>query len=218
MIRDSSLKKEGMSSLSKRIFNSLRNDILDGKYKRGDKLVELKLARELGVSRTPIREGLKQLEFEGLVENIPNKGTVVNSVSSQDINDILTIRLAIEGIAVEWTIDRMDEEILKELKETCELMEFYTAKKDVEKILDLNTQFHEIIYKASGSRYLNNILNDFQSYMKGARKKSLYSEGRLQSALQEHIEIMSAFEDKDKERAKELLRKHIMRLKHNINK
>lgn len=213
MGRDIFLEKEGITSLSSKIFNVLREDILDGKYGQGDKLVEVKLAEELGVSRTPVREGLKQLELEGLVENIPNKGFVVKGISSQDVSDILTIRLAIEGIAVEWAIDRMDKDDLEEMKEICELMEFYTLKEDVEKILELNTQFHEVIYKSTKSRYLNLILKDFQQYMKGIRKKSLKSPGRLESAMGEHKEILDAFIKKDKQKAKEVLYKHINTLK-----
>ncbi|RKD34160.1 GntR family transcriptional regulator [Thermohalobacter berrensis] len=203
-------------SLSTKIFNFLRDSILDGKYKQGDKLVEIKLAKELGVSRTPVREGLKQLELEGLVENIPNKGVIVKGISEQDISDILTIRLAIEGIAAQWAVERMTNEDFKELKEIYELMEFYTYyKKDVEKILELNTEFHELIYKASKSRYLEYILKGFQRYMKGVRKKSLNTEGRLEEALNEHKEILKAFEERNPKKAKEVLEKHITKLKEN---
>lgn len=203
-------------SLSSKIFNKLRDDILDGKYRHGEKLTEVKLAKELGVSRTPIREALKQLELEGLVDNIPNRGVVVKGISKRDMNDILSIRSAVEGIAAEWAIERMDKGITKELKEICDLMEFYTMKKDYEKILELNTEFHDTIYRATKSRYLEHMLKDFQQYIKGIRQNSLRTPGRLESALEEHTQIVEAFEEKNIKKAKRILEKHIGTLKGNI--
>jgi len=202
-------KEKNKSSLSSKIFNVLRDNILEGKYVHDEKLIEVKLAQELGVSRTPVREALKQLELEGLVENIPNKGVVVKGISKQDISDIYTIRLAIEGIAVEWAMERMSEEDVEKLKEIYELMEFYTLKKDYLKISELNTQFHEVIYKATKSRYLEQVLKDFQYYIKTTRNKSLRTPGRLESALEEHKEILDAFITKDPKKAREVLENHI---------
>lgn len=202
-------KEKNKSSLSSKIFNVLRDNILEGKYVHDEKLIEVKLAQELGVSRTPVREALKQLELEGLVENIPNKGVVVKGISKQDISDIYTIRLAIEGIAVEWAMEKMSEEDVEKLKEIYELMEFYTLKKDYLKISELNTQFHEVIYKATKSRYLEQVLKDFQYYIKTTRNKSLRTPGRLESALEEHREILDAFITKDPKKAREVLENHI---------
>lgn len=201
-------KKEN-KSLTSIIFDKIREDILLGKYSRGDKIVEAKLADELGVSRTPVREALKQLELDGLVDNIPNRGVIVKGISKQDIRDIFTLRLAIEGIAVRWAIERMDDEDLDKLKEIFELMEFYTFKKDVDKIAELNTQFHETIYNATKSRYLEHVLTDFQYFMKTTRYKSLSSPGRLESALGEHKKVLEAFIERDIERATEALLTHV---------
>lgn len=206
------------SSLSSKIFNILRDNILDGKYSYNEKLIETKLADELGVSRTPVREALKQLELEGLVENIPNRGVIVKGISKQDIGDIYTIRMAIEGIAAEWAILRMSDDDFSKLKEVYELMEFYTFKKDVAKISELNTKFHEIIYKATQSRYLEQVLKDFQYYIKSTRNKSLKTPGRLESALKEHKLILEAFLEKDTTRAKQFLIDHIETSKMNALK
>lgn len=202
-------KEKNKSSLSSKIFNVLRDNILEGKYAHDEKLIEVKLAQELGVSRTPVREALKQLELEGLVENIPNKGVVVKGISKQDISDIYAIRLAIEGIAVEWAMERMSDEDVEKLKEIYELMEFYTLKKDYLKISELNTQFHEVIYKATKSRYLEQVLKDFQYYIKTTRNKSLRTPGRLESALEEHREILDAFIARDPQKARAVLENHI---------
>ncbi len=109
-------KKEN-KSLTSIIFEKIREDILNGMYNPGEKIVEAKLADELGVSRTPVREALKQLELDGLVENIPNRGVIVKGVTAQDIKDIYTIREAIEGIAAKWSVERMSQEELDSLKE-----------------------------------------------------------------------------------------------------
>ena len=107
----------------------MRDRILNEEYENGQKLNELSLANELKISRTPIREALKQLELEGLVESIPNKGVYVKGFSPRDIDDMFEIRLALEGLAIQLAIDRMDEIHLVKIKDVFELMEFYTGKK-----------------------------------------------------------------------------------------
>lgn len=205
----------GRLSLTSKIFNIIRDDILNGKYSEGEKLVEAKLAEELGVSRTPVREALKQLELDGMVENIPNRGVIVKGITKQDIQDIFTIRTAIEGIAAAWAVERITEEELQDLKEAYELMEFYAFKKDIEKFAEFNTKFHETIYKATKSRYLEQVLKDFQYYMKQSRKKSLQIEGRMEDALREHKEILDAFLERNKEKAEKALTMHVNNSKKN---
>ena len=202
-------------SLTSKIFHILREDILNGKYIEGEKLVEAKLAEDLGVSRTPVREALKQLELDGIVENIPNRGVVVLGVSMQDIEDIFEIRYAIEGISAKWAVDRITEEELAALKESYELMEFYTFKNDLIKFAEINTRFHEIIYKATKSRFLEQVLKDFQYYMKKVRIKSLQVEGRMEDSLKEHKEVLDAFVARDKDWAERALTLHVKNSKKN---
>lgn len=208
-------KKENRS-LTSIIFDRIREEILNNKYKVGEKIVEAKLAEELGVSRTPVREALKQLELDGLVENIPNRGVVVKGITSQDIADIYTIRMEIEGIAARWCVERMDETHIDTLKEIFELMEFYTFKKDVDKCFELNTKFHETIYMATKSRYLEHVLKDFQIFMKATRIKSLKTEGRMEDSLEEHKLIMEALVNKDVSLAVERIKNHINNSRKNV--
>lgn len=197
-------------SLRGKIFNILRQQILDGKYKAGDSLVETKLAEELGVSRTPIREAIRQLELEGLVISIPNKGVVVKGITEKDIEDIYTIRMVLEGLAAKWAVEKITVDELKELQDKYELMEFYTAKGDMEQVAKLNTEFHEIIFKATKSGVLQHILTDFQYYVQLARYKSLKSPGRAQKALEEHKKILEAFMKKDLLAAESSVTQHII--------
>lgn len=201
-------KKEN-KSLTSLIFDKIREDILNNKYAAGEKIVEAKLAEELGVSRTPVREALKQLELDGLVDNIPNRGVVVKGISDQDIHDIYTIRVAIEGIAARWAVERMDENVVDDLKEIYDLMEFYTFKNDIDKIFELNTKFHETIYMATKSRYLEQVLKDFQLFIKSTRNRSLQCAGRSKHALEEHKAILDGFLERDAEKAFEATVKHI---------
>ncbi len=208
-------KKEN-KSLTSLIFDRIREDILNGRYLTGDKLVEIKLADELGVSRTPVREALKQLELDGLVDNIPNRGVVVKGISQDDIDDILTIRLCIEGLVGQWAAERILDEEVKELEEIFDLMEFYTSKGDVDKIFELNTKFHETLYKATKSRYLEGVLKDFQLFIKSSRNNSLKTAGRLFTALEEHRNILDAIKNHDRESTRNSLVKHISESNENI--
>lgn len=203
-------------SLRGRVFSILRQQILDGKYLPGDSIIETKLAEELGVSRTPIREAIRQLELEGLVDCIPNKGVIVRGITEKDIVDIYTIRKLLEGLAAKWAVEKITDDELAELKNTYELMEFYTAKGDIEQVAKLNTAFHKIIFKATRSSVLQHILTDFQYYVQWARYESLKSPGRPQKALKEHKEIVDAFFRRDGEEAERLVTEHIINSSANL--
>ena len=196
-------------SLGSKIFILLRDRILNESYKCGDKLNELTLAKELKISRTPIREALKQLELEGLVESIPNKGVYVKGFSPRDIDDMFEIRLSLEGLAVSFAIDRMDEVHLAKIKEVFELLEFYTTKGDFDKVNDFNILFHESIYQATQSTYFEQILKDIHYYVSVTSRHSIARPERLESSLLEHRAILEAIIDRDKEEATERIQRHI---------
>ena len=132
-------------SLADQVFERLENDILSGKYQRGEIITELQLCSELGVSRTPVREALRRLFQEHLIEDSP-KGTQVLGISRKDFEDMSAIRLRIEGLAVRGFIENADEDSLKELKEAIDFQEFYLSRKDAEHLKMLDGRFHEIIY------------------------------------------------------------------------
>lgn len=196
-------------SLRGRIFNQLQNDIINGKYQEGDNLIETKLSEELGVSRTPIREAIRQLELEGLVQSIPNKGAIVKGISPQDIQDIYTIRMMIEGLAARWAAEKITSEELEELKEAIELEEFYTLKNDTEHLQKFDSRFHDIIFKASKSKPLMHTLSTFHHYVQKARAASLASPGRAQKALEEHKAILLAIIERNAAKAEKLTTEHV---------
>ena len=192
-----------------KIFEKLESSILSGKYKYGDTLNEIKLAEEMGVSRTPDREALRQLELEGLVAYIPNKGVVVRGLSKEDIKDIYEIRLVIEGMTARRAAENITDEELAELKEYIELEEFYTARDDAKQLSRLDTCFHETIYKACGSRLLAKTLKAFHNYVKSVRDISLSSPERARETYLEHKAIYEAIRDRDRELAEILMEQHI---------
>jgi DNA-binding GntR family transcriptional regulator len=196
-------------SLSEKVYRFLRDGIAEGRYQTGDCLIEMKIAEELGVSRTPVREALKQLELEDLVSSHPNRGVVVKSFTNEDLQDVSTIRHLLEGQAAFWAAQRVTDEQLKELKEVVELMEFYTAKNDITHLVALDTRFHELIYEASGSRTIRHILASLHHNIRKARQSSLTLPDRAPNSLAEHLSIYHAIEQKDAQAAKEYMEAHV---------
>ena len=201
------------NSLRGRIYDQVRYDIINGRYQRGDNLVELKLAEEYGVSRTPIREALLQLEQEGLVSYEPNRGIIVQGISDQDIEDIYTIRKLIEGLAAYWAASRITPEEIKQMQEVIDLMEFYTGKNDVEKVTKLDAQLHNLILQASKSKPLQQALGSFMHYIQRARTFSLQTPGRPAQSFAEHKDILAALEAKDPEKARRAMNRHVASVK-----
>lgn len=203
-------------SLTSKVFHEIKNGIIQGKYKEGESLVETKLARELGVSRTPVREAIRLLEFEGLVSYRPNRGAVVEGISTQDIDDIYAIRTMIEGLAARWAVKNINDQELAQLIETQDLMEFYASKDDIEHFTKLDTKFHEIIYRASKSRPLWQVLNNFHDMVQRVRKLSITNSGRIAKTVEEHRRIVDAIKAKDEKSAELAMTNHVMGVVSNL--
>ncbi len=204
-------------SLSNSLFNQLRIDILQGKLKAGEKLTEQRICAEYVVSRTPVREAFQKLENDGLIETIPNRGAFVVGVSDRDIEDMYELRKAYEAIAVRWAIQRITEEEFQQLQEAYEFMEFYTMKKDIEKMLNINMQFHQLIYNAAHNHMLLHTLTNFQIYTKQRRGTKTYADNYLEEVLAEHQEIFQAFSAKDEEAAAAAIVRHLDNAKKRAN-
>jgi len=206
------------NSLRVKVFKEIEKDILNGVFSPGDSLIEHKLSTELGVSRTPVREALRQLELEGLVKTVPNKGAVVVGVSQKDIEDIYAIRMQIEGLAAKWSAENINDEELAALREVVELQEFYVEKGDYLQVWHLDNRFHEIIYDTCRSRPLKFMLSNFHNYIQKARAVSFKSTGRAVLAVREHRNILEAIGVHNGEKAQELTELHIKNAKDNLLK
>lgn len=203
-------------SLRGRVFNKLREDILSGKYSQNDELKETTISLELGVSRTPVREALRQLELEGLVNIIPNKGAYVNGISEKDIHDIYSIRSYLEGLCAKWACEYITQEQIDNLEEVVYLSEFHIKKEHHEQVVELDNKFHQLIYEASGSKILKHILSDFHHYVERVRKITLSSDLRAVNSNKEHAAILEAIKQRDGEKAEALAHEHIMNTIKNI--
>lgn len=208
-------------SLGSRVFQQIREDILNGRYKENDELRENTIGKELGVSRTPVREALRQLELEGLVAIVPNRGAYVTGISQKDIWDIYRIRSMLEGLCARWAAENITEKELDKLEEAILLSEFQMKKESgfsADQVAALDGRFHTILYDASGSRILSHVLTDFHRYVQRARKFSVVSQERARKSIREHRQILRAIRDRDGEMAEQLANEHIMHVMENLKK
>lgn len=208
-------------SLSGRAFQKIRDNILKGKYKEHEELRENTIGKELGVSRTPVREALRQLELEGLVSIIPNKGAYVTGISQKDVSDIYVIRSMLEGLCARWATEYITEEQLDQLDEIMLLSEFHIKKEGagvVDQVTELDSKFHEVLYEASNSKMLGHVLTDFHKYVQLARKSSMVSEERARKSIREHRQLLRAIRDKDADLAEQLANEHVLHVIQNLKK
>ena len=205
-------------SLSSRVFRTIREDILSGKYATNEELKEKNIGEDLGVSRTPVREALRQLELEGLVSIIPNKGAFVVGVSLKDIKDIYEMRTLLEGLCAKWAAEHITREQLAELEENVFLSEFHAGKENWEQILELDNRFHELLYEASDSRELIHVLRDYHQYVQRIRKITLSNKERVKDSTAEHMLIVEALKKHDAATAQQCAQLHIRNTISNMDK
>lgn len=205
-------------SLRGRVFNKIREDILEGKYKDHEELKEVAIGEELGVSRTPVREAFRQLELEGLIQIVPNKGAYVTGITAKDVHDIYMIRSLLEGLCAKWATEKITEEQLEEMEENVYLADFHASKGHLDQMAELDNRFHHILYEACSSKQLQRLLVDFHEYVLRVRKKTLSNGGRGQVSNDEHRQIMEAIKSKDADKAELLANAHMINAYDNMVK
>lgn len=215
MARNQMSENKDKYSLRGRIYQQLRNDILSGKYEAKTELREVALGEEMGVSRTPVREALRQLALEGLVEILPNKGAYVIGISDKDIYDIYVIRSLLEGMCARWATEYIKKNQIEEMEESVLLSEFYLNKVIMIRFTKWMAVFMKL-YEASNSKILNHVLSDFHCYVQQARRQSISKENRAFQSLDEHRAILEAIKNKDGDLAEKLTTQHIKNTIENI--
>lgn len=205
-------------SLRGRVFHHLREDILSGKYKEGDELKEVAIGEELGVSRTPVREAFRQLELEGLIQIIPNKGAYVTGITEKDVKDIYMIRSLLEGLCARWACEHITDAQMEEMEENIYLSKFHAQKGHLEQLAELDNRFHEILYEACNSKMLEHQLRDFHEYVLRVRKKTLSNVNRGPKSNEEHELLMEAIKAKDANKAEKLANMHMINAYENMVK
>ena len=204
-------------SLADQVFEHLETDILSGKYQKGESLTESKLSAELGVSRTPIREALRRLEQEHLIEEAP-KGVVVVGISEKDLEDIFTVRLKLEGPVAAMAALNYTDEQLAVIREALEFQEFYLNKNDPDRIKSMDSRFHETIYKMSGSTVLYDVLEPLHKKILKYRKASVSNTSRAEASVAEHRAVYEALAARDSQKVERLVTEHLMNAYHHICK
>ena len=195
-------------SLADQVFDHLENDILSGKYQRGEILTESKLSAELGVSRTPIREALRRLEQEHIIEE-SGKGSVVIGINEKDLEDIFMIRKSLECQVAALAAKNRTEEQLKQLREALEFQEFYLNKKDPDQIKLMGSRFHETLYKLSGSTAFYDTLVPLHKKIQKYRRASVTNSSRAEASVAEHRKIYEAIEAKNTALAAKYASEHV---------
>ena len=195
-------------SLADQVFDHLENDILSGKYQRGEILTESKLSAELGVSRTPIREALRRLEHEHIIEE-SGKGSVVIGINEKDLEDIFMIRKSLECQVAALAAKNRTEEQLKQLREALEFQEFYLNKKDPDQIKLMDSRFHETLYKLSGSTAFYDTLVPLHKKIQKYRRASVTNSSRAEASVAEHRKIYEAIEAKNTALAAKYASEHV---------
>ena len=200
---------KGESSLADEIVQILRSRIINGEYAIGEKLVENKIAKELKVSRTPVREAFKQLTKENLIEYVPNKGCFAKGFEQSDLQDIYAVRIAVEQLAGAWAIKNKTDEDMARLKEQLEVMSLYTASGMVEKLIQADEEFNNVLYQMARSRFITQALRSYQEYIDLARQGILARRENLPEILEEHKSIYGAVDAGDEEAAKAAVERHL---------
>ncbi len=191
------------------VFNTLRQAILTGDLKPGERLLEIHLANKLGVSRTPIREAIRKLELEGLVIMIPHRGAEVAQITEKSMLDVLEVRRAIDVLCVELACERITQEAMDELEKACDAFAEAVENKDIKMIAKADVALHDIIVQATGNARLSQLINNLSEQMYRYRFEYLKDSSRHVSLIEEHRIIYESIVKRDKEEARNAARLHI---------
>ena len=204
------------TTIRKRIYEHLREQLLNGEIAPLEHLIEAKIAKEIGTSRTPVREALHSLELEGLIESIPRVGYVVKPINEQEVGEICEIRMAIEGVAARWAIEKAHKKLIEELKKNISISDEKVSKGDVKAFVDMDAQFHEIISKFSGSKRLRELAQTLRRHMLRYRIQSIYSVDNVLRAIDGHKGILRAIGKRNLEEVNRTIQHHMEQSKRDI--
>ncbi len=191
------------------VFNTLRQAILTGELKPGERLMELHLADRLGVSRTPVREAIRRLELEGLVTMIPRRGAEVARITEKSMSDVLEVRRTLDALCAELACDRITEEGLARLLKGCDQFEQCVATKDSRKIAQADVALHDIIVEATGNRRLVQMVHNLSEQMYRYRFEYIKDSSQHETLVKEHRIIYESIVNKDKDTAAAAAKLHI---------
>lgn len=191
------------------VFNTLRQAILKGELKPGERLMEIQLAQRLGVSRTPIREAIRKLELEGLVTMVPRKGAEVAQITEKSLRDVLEVRKALEELAMQIACDKISDDILGDLEIALDEFKKSINSKELTAIAEADVNFHDVIYNATSNEKLIQILNNLREQMYRYRIEYIKDYSSHKRIIEEHQLIIDCLKNQDKEKATIAICTHI---------
>lgn len=203
------IKLDSYQPLREVVCETLREAISTGVLKPGERLMEIQLAEELGVSRTPVREAIRKLELEGFVVMVPRRGTYVADFSIRDINEVFEVRSALEILAAGLAAERITEDELEQMERLLVQMGEQIEHGDIDTIVDIDSQFHDILYRASRNDRLVGIINNLREQLTRLRAVSMQHPGRLKIMIEEHSRLVEAIAQRDSQLAQKLASDHL---------
>lgn len=203
------VKLDSYKPLREVVYETLREAIRNGSLTPGERLMEIQLAEELGVSRTPVREAIRKLELERFVVMLPRRGTYVANLSLKDINEVFEIRAALDGLAAGLAAERITEEELEQMERLLVEIADYIEQHNNQKIVEADEAFHDILYRASRNERLVGIICNLREQFTRFRSVSINYPGRLQNTLEEHRQLVEAIAQRNPEAAQQKAREHI---------
>ncbi|HME42046.1 MAG TPA: GntR family transcriptional regulator [Syntrophorhabdales bacterium] len=204
------------TTIRRKVHAYLREQILGGEIGPHERLIEARIAKEIGTSRTPVREALHTLEMEGLLESIPRVGYKVNTISDKEVEEICEIRTAIETLAVRWAIEKAHKKLVNNLRKNIAATEQRVVQGEVRAYVDLDAQFHEIIAGLSGSKRLLELAQALRRHMVRYRVQSIYAPDNVLRGINGHKAILAAIETGDMKMASKAVRSHLEQSKKDI--
>ena len=191
------------------VYKTLRQAILRGELKPGERLMEIALAEELGVSRTPIRDAIRKLEQDGLVRMIHRKGAQVANITEKDLTDVLEVRIGLERMAIDKACQMIGREQLDLLEQAAKGFEEARRGGDLTEMAEADKNFHEIIYSVSGNKCLIEMQANLREQVYRYRMEYLKEENVRKILVEEHGQIVDAIRERDAEKAKNIIYRHI---------
>ena len=203
-------------TIREKVYEYLREGILNGTIKAGDRLVESDLADSIGTSRTPVREALHTLEREGLVESLHRVGYVVRPISELEVSELCEIRLVLEALALRWALRKDSAGLARAMRQNLSRCEKLVAAGDLKAFVQMDEQFHDLISRVADSSRLMEMTNSIRRYMLRYRIRSIYTQDNVRRAIAGHRTLLKAIEDGDTKAAQRALGAHIKQSKKDI--
>ena len=191
------------------VADKLRDQIYQHELTPGDPIDEMALCERYGISRTPLREALKVLSSEGLIELIPRRGSFVRSMDIEELNELFPVMAVLEGLCAREAVEKCTPTDLQQLEKMHEKLENFVKEGNIDAYYEQNFVFHQAVQDLSGNKWLQRVIGDLRKVLRLARHMQLTIPGRLQESLEEHRQIMQAFIKKDPDLADQNMQNHL---------